>query len=153
MPLNRDFIGRSHTASDIYEVSREKIREYAMAMGDPDPAYLDPAHPGGRDVVAPPTFAAMLFARLGSWPLTDPGLGKNKAPFIVQGEQRVVHHRTIRPGDRLTLTSVVRDIRDVGCHELLAVTHEITTVTGEPVCTIDDVGISRGTAELGERSR
>ena len=41
MPLNRDFIGRTFTSKSTYEVGREKIREFADAIGDPNPAYRD----------------------------------------------------------------------------------------------------------------
>ena len=42
MPLNRDFIGREFPPSPPYEVGREKIREFATAIGDTNPAYTDP---------------------------------------------------------------------------------------------------------------
>jgi len=51
--LNRDRIGTSYP-SYRYEVSREKIREYAAAVGETDPRYYS----DGDDCVAPPTFAA-----------------------------------------------------------------------------------------------
>jgi acyl dehydratase len=46
-----------------YEVSRLKIMEYAQAIGDPNPVYrdLDAARQAGYpDVIAPPTFAAVV---------------------------------------------------------------------------------------------
>ena len=45
-----------------YAVGREKIREYAHAVGETDPRYLDPEkarEAGFADVVAPPMFAAV----------------------------------------------------------------------------------------------
>jgi acyl dehydratase len=36
--LNREFIGRSFAPSAPYEVSRVKIREFAYAIGDHNPA-------------------------------------------------------------------------------------------------------------------
>jgi hypothetical protein len=53
MALNRDKVGTSYP-SYTYEVSREKIREYASALGESDPRYFS----DGDDCVAPPTFAA-----------------------------------------------------------------------------------------------
>lgn len=38
MALNRDFIGRTFPPSEPYEVSRVKIREFADAIGDPNPS-------------------------------------------------------------------------------------------------------------------
>ena len=43
MTLNRDYIGKSYPSGQPYEVGREKIREFADAIGDTNPAYLDPA--------------------------------------------------------------------------------------------------------------
>ena len=59
MPLNRDFIGRSARSKEPFEVTRNDIRRFALAIGDRNPAYLDPEAAkalGHRDVVAPPTF-------------------------------------------------------------------------------------------------
>ena len=63
MALNPDFIGRSYPPSPPYAVGREKIREFAMAVGDHNPAYhdVDAARAlGYRDVIAPPTFPVVL---------------------------------------------------------------------------------------------
>lgn len=148
MPLNRAFIGRSYGPSEVYEVSREKIRDFAVAIGDPNPAYLDPAAAkalGHPDVVAPPTFATVLGFRLGSNPLADPDLGLDYA-LVVHSAQRYSHRRPIRAGDRLVATQTVTSIRDVGQHELLEVTSELATVDGEQVCTAVSALVSRGTA-------
>jgi acyl dehydratase len=153
MALNRDFIGRSRTADEIYEVTREKIREFALAIGDPNPVCLDAdaakAH-GHSDVVAPPTFVTMVPFRLGAWPLTDADFGKRREPFIVHREQSAIHHRSVQAGDRLLLTSTVTEIREIGQHERFTVEHDISTEAGEPVCTLVDVAISRGTAGTGD---
>ena len=59
MPVDDSLIGRTYPPSRVYEVSREKIREFADAIGDASPLYRDPeaakAH-GYPDVIAPPTF-------------------------------------------------------------------------------------------------
>ena len=153
MPLNREFIGRVRTADHVYEVGRETIRDYALAIGDDNPIYLDAEAAraqGLPDVIAPPTFVALLFARLGGWPLFEPELGKDSAPYIVQAEQQTTHRRPVRPGDRLIFETTVDDIRDVGRHELITCIHRIATVEGELVATIVDTGISRGTAAAKE---
>jgi acyl dehydratase len=149
MTLNREFIGRSHRMPEIYEGSREKIREFAIATGDTNPVYLDPEAAkacGHPDVIAPPTFAQMLPFRLGSWPLLDPEFGKNKLPVCVLRGQTTTYRRPIRPGDLLVLTTTVDDIHNVGGHEQFELTHEIATVDGELVCVVLNRVISRGTA-------
>ena len=59
MALDQSFVGRTYPPTPAYEVGREKIREFADAIGDPNPVYRDPAVAqdlGHRDVLAPPTF-------------------------------------------------------------------------------------------------
>ncbi|MHB8339833.1 MAG: MaoC family dehydratase N-terminal domain-containing protein [Mycobacteriales bacterium] len=149
MPLNRALIGKTYPGSGWYEVGREKIREFALAIGDTNPAYTDPEAAklaGHPDVVAPPTFLTVLTFRFaGEGPVVDPLLGLNYA-LVVHGEQRFVHHRPVRPGDRLTADSRIEDIRDAGRNELITVATDVRTVEGEPVATLYSTIVSRGTA-------
>jgi hypothetical protein len=41
MPLDPSFVGRSYPPTPSYQVGREKIREFAAAIGDANPAYTD----------------------------------------------------------------------------------------------------------------
>jgi len=148
MPLNRDFIGRSYPASAPFEVGREKIREFADAIGDPNPVYRSAEAAralGHADVIAPPTFAIVMAFRTSGAVVLDASLGLNYA-LVVHGEQRFIHHRPIRAGDVLIGTPTIVDIRDAGRNELLTIQGEITTVDGEPVCTAVNTIVSRGTA-------
>jgi acyl dehydratase len=150
MPLNRAFIGRSYRAGGTFEVSREHIRRFTEAIGDANPAYVDPdaakslGHP---DVIAPPTFLTTVGLSLadGNGPLSDPELGLDYGR-VVHGEQRFVHHRPARPGDVLTSSTTVEAIRDAGANELMTMRMEIRTTDGEPVCTGYNLIVSRGTA-------
>ena len=154
MPLNRDFIGREYSSPETDEVSREMIRKFADAIGDQSPVYRDPEAAkalGHPDVIAPPTFLTVLGFRLGVGPISDPDLGLNYA-LVVHGEQRYVHHRPVRPGDVLTATSVVEDIRDAGRNELLTIKQEIRTTEGEAVATAYNTIVSRGTAATAQEA-
>jgi acyl dehydratase len=150
MPLNRDFIGREYPAGETYEVSRELIRRFAQAIGDSNPAYTDVEAAkslGHPDVIAPPTFLTVLTFRYATeGPVVDPGLGLNYA-LVVHGEQKFVHHRPVRAGDVLTVTSSVVDIRDAGRNELMTTKTAVATVDGEPVAELFGTLVSRGTAE------
>ena len=150
MPLNRAFIGRSTRAAGTFEVSREHIRRFADAIGDPNPVYRDPEAAkalGHPDVIAPPTFLTTVGSSLrdGNGPIFHPDLGLDYRR-VVHGEQRYVHHRPVRPGDVLTATTTVDDIRDVGANELMSLTTVVETVEGEVVCTATNIVVSRGTA-------
>jgi acyl dehydratase len=149
MPLNRDFIGRDYASDETYDVSREIIRRFADAIGDANPVYRDVEAAkalGHRDVIAPPTFlTALTFRYAGDGPMADPALGLNYA-LVVHGEQRFVHHRPVHPGDVLTVTSSVVDIRDAGRNEVMTTKMAVTTTEGEPICDMFGTLVSRGTA-------
>src|SRR5690242_12848675 len=78
-----------------------KGKEYARAIGDPSPFYLDDAV--GRasewgDIVAPPTFVTTFRdekADTGSM-LADLGVDISR---ILHGEQEFEHYKAIRPGE------------------------------------------------------
>ena len=149
MPLNPEFVGRAYPASGTFEVGREHIRQFADAIGDPNPIYRDRAAAqaaGHPDVVAPPTFLTVLGFRFGGdSPVTDPALGLNYA-LVVHGEQKFELHRPVRAGDVLSGVSRVADIRAAGRNELMTMVTEVTDVAGERVATTTSTLVSRGTA-------
>jgi acyl dehydratase len=65
---------------------------------------------------------------------------------VVHGEQQFIHHRPARPGDELTATTMIDDIRDAGANELMRMRQEIRTTGGELVCEAINLVVSRGTA-------
>ena len=115
MPLNQALVGSAYPAIR-YEVGREKLREFAVAVGETDPIYHDQeaARAAGHpDIPAVPTFAVVL---------------------------------SLRAGDRLLATGKVAAVEAKGRHELLTLETEVTTEDGEPVCTVRAMLLSRGTA-------
>ncbi|WP_283139058.1 MaoC family dehydratase N-terminal domain-containing protein [Rhizohabitans arisaemae] len=148
MALNREFVGRSSPPSDPYEVSRVKIREFATAIGDPNPIYVDrkAAEAAGHpDVVAPPTFPIVFGMVGGSDFLANPELGLNYA-MVVHGEQRFEYNRPIYAGDVLTFVTTITGIRSLGKNELLTVETEVKALDGEHVCTSYNTLVERGGA-------
>ena len=105
MALDQSFVGRTYPPTPPYEVGREKIREFAEAIGDANPAYRDPEAAralGHPDVIAPPTFGIVLSMTAGRQVIADPELGLDYSR-VVHGEQRFVHHPADpgrRPADR-----------------------------------------------------
>jgi acyl dehydratase len=144
--LDQSYIGRSYPPSEPYEVGREKIREFADAIGDPNPAYRDPHAAqalGYDDVIAPPTFAIVLSARVGAQVVFDPELGLDYSR-VVHGEQRFVHSRPVRAGDRLVGVLTVDNIRAAAGNDILSTRVEIGTEAGEPVATAYSTLVARG---------
>ena len=153
MPLNADFVGRQYPSAEPYEVSRELIRRFADAIGDPNPAYRDSVAAralGHPDVVAPPTFLTVLtFRYFADSPMLDHALGLDYSR-VVHGEQRFVAHRPVYAGDVLRLVSSIEDIRTAGRNEVLTTRTAVTTVDGEPVADLYSSVVSRGTAAAAQ---
>lgn len=146
MPLNKDFIGRTFPPTDPYEISRVKIKEFADAIGDPNPLYRDAAAAraaGYPDVICPPTFAIVISVLGSREVVSDPELGLNYA-MVVHGEQRFDHVRPLRAGDVVTSQSTVENIRGIGKLSMITTRTEITTVDGELVCTTHNTLVERG---------
>ena len=152
MPLDPSFVGRTYPPTAPYPVSLVKVREFADAIGDPNPAYRDRdaaralGHP---DVVAPPTFAIVVSMPAAGQVVFDPDLGLDYSR-VVHGEQRFVYTRPVHVGDELTVAVTVEDIRSVGGNEILSTRGDITTVGGEPVCVAYSTLLARGTAAEGD---
>jgi acyl dehydratase len=144
LALNRDFIGRVFPPPEPYEVSRVKIKEFADAIGDPNPVYRDreaAKAAGHPDVIAPPTFPIVI--SLSGGDLLDPELGLNFA-MVVHGEQRFEYQRPLRAGDVVVTESTIAAIRSIGRNERLDIQTVVKTVEGEHVCTAHNVLIERG---------
>ena len=148
MPLNPDFAGRVYPASPPYQVAREKIRQFATAIGDQNPAYHDPAAAaalGYADVVAPPTFPFVITHRTMAQVMFDPELGLDYSR-VVHGEQRFRYVRPLVAGDEVVVTATIEAVRAVAGNDLLTTRADVATTAGEPVVTCWSVIVSRGTA-------
>ena len=148
MALDQSFVGRTYPPTPPYEVGREKIREFADAIGDANPAYRDPEAAralGHPDVIAPPTFGIVLSMTAGRQVIADPELGLDYSR-VVHGEQRFVITRPIRAGDRLTVTVTVENIRTAAGNDMITTRGDVQTVDGEPVFTAYSTLVARGTA-------
>lgn len=147
MPLNRDFVGRSTRSEEPFEVTRGDIRRFALAIEDENPVYLDPkaaAEAGHPDVIAPPTFLITLGTSGAGSFFADPALGL-RFEMLVHGEQRFDLHRPVRAGDLLDSATRIADIREAGRNELMTLVTDVTS-QGEPVATVTNTIVSRGTA-------
>jgi acyl dehydratase len=148
MSLDTSYIGREYPPTPAYEVAREKIREFADAINDPNPVYRDVAAAralGYADVIAPPTFAIVLTLTAGHQVLVDPKLGIDYSR-VVHGEQRFVHRRPIQANDVLQVVVTVENIRAAAGNDILTTRAEVSTTAGEPVVTAYSTIVARGTA-------
>jgi acyl dehydratase len=145
MPLNRAYVGWSFPPGPPYLVGREKIREFASAIGADDPAYHDPEQAkalGYPDLVAPPTFP--VAALTGSEQLrAEPELGLDYSR-VVHGDQRFAYTRPVVAGDELVGTLTIEEITGRGGHEFLTTRTDVTTTAGEPVVVVWSKLVVRG---------
>lgn len=130
MALNHARIGYRYPAYR-YEVSREKIREYASVTGVRDQAYQR----DDGDLAAPPTFAACFTLVQGtSRMLSDPDLGAHQR--LVHGKQEYEFHRPVKLGDLLECTPWITDITTRRDNDFLKLQTDCVDVrSGEPVVT------------------
>lgn len=145
MALNQDYVGKAFASGSTYVVGREKIREFASAIGDANPAYHDPEAAralGYADVIAPPTFAIVLSLNAAMTVVMDPDLGLDFSR-VVHSEQQFTYERPIVAGDELTVTTVIETARTVAGNDILAAKGIITTVSGEPVATATSTLLAR----------
>ncbi|HTI56270.1 MAG TPA: MaoC family dehydratase N-terminal domain-containing protein [Verrucomicrobiae bacterium] len=109
--VNKDVKGKEYPPF-VVTVERGKIKEFARAIGDLSPFYLDDAV--GRasewgDIVAPPTFAITFRdenADTGTV-LKDLGVDISR---ILHGEQEFESYKPIRPGETYLCRSRITDI-------------------------------------------
>ena len=146
MPIDPSYAGRTYPASEPYEVGVEKIREFADAIGDANPAYRDREAAkalGHPDVIAPPTFPFVLTFRASRAVVEDPDLGIDYSR-VVHGEQRFAHARPVRAGDALTVTVTLESVKSAGGHDMVTSRSDVATVEGEHVATAWSTLVVRG---------
>ena len=130
-------------------VERGRIKEFARAIGDLSPFYLDDAV--GRasewgDIIAPPTFPVTFRdenADTGSM-LRDLGVDISR---ILHGEQEFEHYKPIRPGETYLCRSRIADIYEkTGRSGPMAFVVRETAVTdgeNEIVCVVRSITVVR----------
>jgi acyl dehydratase len=137
MPLDPAFAGRSWPPTEPYLVGREKIREFATAIGATDAEYHDPEAAralGYPDVVAPPTFPIVVTMAANGQIMRDPELGMDYTR-VVHGDQKFSYVRPVVAGDTLVCVSTVEDITQRGGHDFITTRADVTTESGEPLLT------------------
>ena len=111
MPVNTDAKGKKYPPF-VYEVGKEKIREYAYAVGEDNPLYFErdkATEAGFRDIPAPPMFAVVYSSGSVAPGIFDPDVGINFA-MMVHGGQEFVWSEPVCAGDTITTETEVKDI-------------------------------------------
>jgi acyl dehydratase len=145
MAVNVDVIGKTYPAS-TYAVGREKVREYALAVGETNPLYLDveAARAAGHDdVVAPPMFAVVYSFRA-VWPaLFDPEVGIDFARMVHAG-QEFTWGPLVVAGDEIVTIAKVSDVTERAGNGFFVFESTSTNQRGETVCVATWTNLVRG---------
>lgn len=136
--LPTDQIGKTYAPVD-YAVGREKIREYAEAIGETNPLHHDLARAraaGYADLVAPPMFAVVYCARAFLPVLFDPALQIDFAHLVHGSQEFRWDGPVVVAGDEITTTATVADVYErTGDLRFYVLGTESVNQRGEVVCT------------------
>ncbi|MFG1933417.1 (3R)-hydroxyacyl-ACP dehydratase subunit HadA [Mycobacterium sp. NPDC048908] len=135
MALSPDIVGMTYTHPDHYEVGREKIREYASAVKNDDPAHFDADAAealGHNAILAPLTFIAIfgLQAQLAFFEHANIPITNER---LVQAEQGLTMLRPIKAGDKLYCHIRLESLRQAFGADVLTIRSRITNQHGETV--------------------
>jgi acyl dehydratase len=145
MAIETQAAGKTYEPT-TYAVGREKIREYASAVGETNPLHFDveaARAAGYQDVVAPPMFAVVYASRAVVPALFDPEVGMNFA-MMVHGGQEFRWGPVVVAGDEITTTAKVKDISERGGMAFYVFESVSENQRGETVCTGVWTNIVRG---------
>jgi hypothetical protein len=126
MPIEASLAGRTFPPTAAYEVTEEAISDFATAIGTSYTAG-DPA---------PATFPIVVAFRAMQELMADPEVGI-ELHNVVHGQQRFVHERSARVGDRLSATLTVRGLRQIAGTDIITTSSAITDESGALVCTAE----------------
>ena len=111
MAINGELKGKSYPAFE-YEVGREKIREYAYAVGEHDAIYHDAGAAraaGFRNVVAPPMFCVVYSAGAMGPAILDPELAISLM-MMVHGSQQFEWGEPVVAGDVISTEATMKEL-------------------------------------------
>lgn len=130
MPVDQSLVGRSFPPTAAYEVTEDRIRAFADAVGA--------AYDGGA---APPTYPIVLaFDAMNAF-LEAEAIDLFR---IVHGEQKFAYERPIVAGDVLTATLTVASLRQIAGADIIGTTSEVTDASGALVCSTSATLVHRG---------
>ena len=113
MSIDTKFIGKTYP-SYTYEVGKEKIKEFAKAIKNLDPHFVDDEFAKKSKygkIIAPPTFAVIFGASLIEPIFLDKELSLNMG-MLVHGEQEFEFYDVVKAGDEITTSAKISNIKN-----------------------------------------
>ena len=145
MPVSTEAVGKRYPPV-VYAVGREKVKEYAFAVGETNPLHVDveaARAAGHRDVVAPPMFAVVYSAPAVAPAIFDPEVGLDFAR-MVHGGQEFRWGPLVVAGDEITTETTVKDISERAGNGFYVFETTSTNQDGETVSVGTWTNIVRG---------
>lgn len=145
MPVNTQAVGKRFAAT-TYAVGREKIREYANAIGETNSLHHDlqaARDAGYADLVAPPMFSVVYSAPAMAPAMFDPEIGMNFA-MMVHGGQEFRWGAPVVAGDEITTAVFVKGISEIDGRGFYVFGSTSQNQRGEEVCVGVWTNIVRG---------
>ena len=136
MAVNTDVIGKAYPPS-TYAVGREKVREYARAVGESDARYLDVEAAwaaGHADVVAPPMFVVVYAMPAVAAGMFDSEVGIDFARLVHAG-QDFEWGPLVVAGDEISTTVSVKDVSERRGSAVFIFESVSSNERGATVCT------------------
>jgi len=143
--VDESYVGRTLPPSPPYQVGRERIREFATAVGERSPLCHDveaARAAGYPDLVAPPSFPVVFTMPRIELFLRDPGFGW-RFEGTVHGDQKIEFQRPIHAGDELVTVVRVDGLRTRAGTHMLTLHCAVSTIGGEPVCATEALLLSQ----------
>jgi len=137
VPLNDKLVGKTYEKR-TFAVTVEAIERYARATNDENPAYLK-----GDDSVGSPVFVVVPAFDSFMAASTDPELGADLLR-LVHGEEEHILHRSVVPGDVLTVTPVLESVELKETGETFTVGARLNDAAGELVAEVRGTMFIRG---------
>jgi acyl dehydratase len=136
MAVKTDAIGKRYPAVS-YLVGREKIREYASAVGEANPLHHDvqaARAAGYADLVAPPMFAVVYAARAVGQAMFDGDVGLDYS-LLVHLSQEFEWGPVVVAGDEISTVTTVEAIAERAGRAFYVFETVSDNQRGECVCT------------------
>jgi acyl dehydratase len=137
MAIAEDIIGTHYRYPDYFEVSREKIREFARAVKDEHPAHHseEAAKESGYDgLIASLTFLAVAGRKVQAEIFNQFDVPINMER-VLHRDQKITYHRPIVDGDKLFFDSYLDSVIEAHGTVVAEIRGEASDANGEPVIT------------------
>ncbi len=137
MAIAEDIIGTHYRYPDHFEVSREKIREFARAVKDDHPAHH--SEEGAKEIGYDSLVASLTFLAVAGRKVQLEIFKQFAIPInmerVLHRDQKITFHRPILAGDKLYFDSYLDSVIEAHGTVVAEIRGEASDADGKPVIT------------------